>query len=217
MLSTVDARYKHFTRFHDIFTGVPPDWHPSGHKGLLEALTHYRQLSVLAVATLLLAACSGIESEQRYPTEKPGGKSDTFGRAGNEPGVFGDGGLFSLGTGGSDNNGNGIGVNSFLWRASLDTMAFMPLSSADPFGGVIITDWYSAPEAPTERFKMTIYILDTRLRADGVKVSVFKQAKSPDGSGWVDAAVTPGTASQLENAILIRARQLRIDTLAAEE
>ena len=119
--------------------------------------------------------------------------------------------------GGDGGNGNGIGVNSFLWRASLDTTSFMPLASADPFGGVIITDWYTAPEAPAERFKMTIYILDTRLRADGVKVSVFKQQQTPDGAGWADAAVTPGTSAQLENAILIRARQLRIDTLAAEE
>lgn len=173
----------------------------------------------IAIAFGLSACGTGIETENRFPTEKPGGKSDPFGRAGNEPGVFGEGGLFGLGGGGSsdDGNANGIGVNSFLWRASLDTTSFMPLSSADPFGGVIITDWFTAPEAPSERFKMTIYILDTSLRADGVKVSVFKQAQAPDGAGWVDAAVTPGTAAQLENAILIRARQLRIDTLAAEE
>ncbi|MEQ8746372.1 DUF3576 domain-containing protein [Pyruvatibacter sp.] len=181
-------------------------------------MTHILKVAALAALSFVLVACSGVESEQRYPTEKPGGQSDPFGRAGNEPGIFGEGGLFSLGLGGDDSGGgNGIGVNSFLWRASLDTTSFMPLSSADPFGGVIITDWYSAPEAPGERFKMTIYILDTRLRADGVKVSVFKQAQLPDGTGWADAAVAPGTASQLENAILTRARQLRIDTLAAEE
>ena len=183
-----------------------------GHK-----LKYFPILAVMTGLALGVAACGGVESEQRFPTEKPGGKSDPFGNAGNEPGIFGEGGLFSLGSGGSDNNANGIGVNSFLWRASLDTTSFMPLSSADPFGGVIITDWFTAPEAPGERFKMTIYILDTSLRADGVKVSVFKQAQAADGSGWVDAAVTPGTSAQLENAILIRARQLRIDTLAAEE
>jgi len=166
---------------------------------------------------LTVTACSGVETERRYPTERPGGQYDPFGRAGEEPGIFGEGGIFSLGTGSGEGTGNGIGVNSFLWRASLDTTSFMPLASADPFGGVIITDWFTAPEAPTERFKMTIYILDTSLRADGVKVSVFRQAQAPDGSGWVDAAVTPGTAAQLENAILIRARQLRIDTLAADE
>jgi hypothetical protein len=181
------------------------------------------KIFITAFASLLalsIAACSGVESERRYPTEKPGGKSDPFGnsKAVTEPGIFGEGGLFSIGSdGGSGGGGNGIGVNSFLWRASLDTSSFMPLASADPFGGVIITDWYSAPEAPGERFKMTIYILDTRLRADGVKVSVFKQQQGADGAGWADASVTPGTSAQLENAILIRARQLRIDTLAAEE
>jgi Domain of unknown function (DUF3576) len=66
----------------------------------------------------------------------------------------------------------GLGVNAFLWRASLDTLSFMPLASADPFGGVIITDWYANPEKPDERFKATVYILDTRLRADGVSVTV---------------------------------------------
>lgn len=164
----------------------------------------------------VIAACgTGIESERRYPQELPGGKRDPLGNVEQEPGIFGEGGIFSLG--GESGPGNGIGVNSFLWRASLDTIAFAPLSSADPFGGVIITDWYSAPEAPGERFKMTVYILDTRLRADGVKVSVFRQERAPETGEWRDAAVASGTAAQLENAILIRARQLRIDTLAAAE
>src|ERR1700712_1997169 len=74
-----------------------------------------------------------------------------------------------------------IGVNAYLWRATLDTLAFMPLSSADPYGGVVITDWYVNPEKPDERFKATVYILDSRLRADGLNVAIFKQAK--DGAG----------------------------------
>jgi hypothetical protein len=101
-----------------------------------------------------------------------------------------------------------IGVNGYLWRASLDTLAFMPLASADPYGGVIITDWYSAPEAPAERFKATVYILDTRLRADGLNVSLFKQVAQ--NGAWVDAAPSPQTETDLENAILTRARQLRL-------
>ena len=109
----------------------------------------------------------------------------------------------------SGGGGNaGIGVNTFLWRASLDTVSFMPLSSADPFGGVIITDWYSPPEVPSERFKMTVYILDRQLRADGIKVSVFRQQLA-SGNRWVDSSVGLGTATELENAILTRARQLR--------
>lgn len=101
-----------------------------------------------------------------------------------------------------------IGVNGYLWRASLDTLAFMPLASADPYGGVIITDWYTAPEAPGERFKATVYILDTRLRADGLNVTLFKQV-AQNGT-WVDAQPSPQTETDLENAILTRARQLRL-------
>src|ERR1700735_1926658 len=82
----------------------------------------------------------------------------------------------------------GIGVNSYLWRATLDTLAFMPLASADPYGGTIITDWYINPEKPDERLKATVYILDTRLRADGLNVTIFKQVKDASGA-WVDAPV----------------------------
>jgi hypothetical protein len=107
------------------------------------------------------------------------------------------------------NDAVGIGVNSYLWRASLDTLAFMPLASADPWGGVIITDWYVAAEKPDERFKATVYILDTHLRADALNVTVFKQVKDANG-GWVDSAVADQTASDIENSILTKARQLRL-------
>lgn len=101
-----------------------------------------------------------------------------------------------------------LGVNSYLWHASLDTLRFMPLASADPFGGVIITDWYTAPQNPNERLKVTIYILDRRLRADGIKIAVFRQTRN--GAAWADAATNPDTANKLEDAILTRARELRL-------
>ncbi len=107
---------------------------------------------------------------------------------------------------------NGLGVNSYLWRASLDTLAFMPIASADPFGGVILTDWYTPAETPGERFKVNLYILDRQLRADGVRVSVFKQQRN--GADWRDTSVAPDAASQLEDAILTRARQLRMTQAA---
>ena len=105
-----------------------------------------------------------------------------------------------------------IGVNAYLWRATLDTLAFMPLASADPYGGVVITDWYVNPEKPDERFKATVYILDTRLRADGLNVTVFKQTKDPVGQ-WTDAVVSGQTDTDIENAILTKARQLRLSNL----
>jgi len=105
-----------------------------------------------------------------------------------------------------------IGVNGYLWRATLDTLAFMPLQSADPFGGVVITDWYVNPEKPDERFKCTVYILDSRLRADGLNVTVFKEISNGAG-GWVASPTASQTATDIENAILTKARQLRLSNI----
>ena len=104
-----------------------------------------------------------------------------------------------------------LGVNSYLWHASLDTLSFLPLVSADPFGGVIISEWYVAPTSPDERLKVTVYIMDRALRADGLKVVVFRQTRS--GTAWQDAQPSPDTAHKLEDSILTRARELRLATL----
>lgn len=162
-------------------------------------------LSALALSAAALSACG--ESKAVFPTRDKGSSAP---RMSNEPRetVFGPEGMFGDKKKGQG-DGVGIGVNSFLWRASLDTIAFMPIATADPFGGTIITDWYQLPESPAERFKVNIFILDRALRADGVKVSVFKQLR--DGSGqWVDVKVEPRMGTDLENSILTRARQLRI-------
>lgn len=160
----------------------------------------------LAFTLVALGACEG--SQAVYPTR---GKGDTTPRMSNEKRetIFGPEGMFGDKKKGGQGDAVGIGVNSFLWRASLDTIAFMPIATADPFGGTIITDWYTLPESPTERFKVNVFILDRALRADGVKVSVFKQARDAAG-GWIDVKVDPRMTADLENAILTRARQLRI-------
>jgi hypothetical protein len=100
-----------------------------------------------------------------------------------------------------------IGVNAYLWRASLDTIGFMPLAQVDSNGGIIITDWYATPAAPNERVKVTISILDTEMRADAIKVTAIRQTIAE--SGWIDAPVRPGTVQKLEETILGRARDLR--------
>ena len=105
-----------------------------------------------------------------------------------------------------------LGVNSFLWHASLDTLRFLPLASADPFGGVIISEWYVAPASPNERLKVTVYIMDRTLRADGLKVVVFRQVRQ--GNNWSDALVTPATSAELEDRVLARARELRSQSTA---
>ena len=165
-----------------------------------------RTSAVLCLCSAVVA-CGGLSgAEQTYPDDRRG--QDLGGS------LFGGNGitLFSTGGGGGggeEGGGAGIGVNSYLWRAALDTVSFMPVTSADPFGGVIMTDWYTPAETPNERLKLNVYILDRELRADGVRVGVFRQVQDARGN-WEDAAVTPETATTIEDAILTRARQLRI-------
>lgn len=172
-------------------------------------------LALVMTGVLGLAGCGSSKGERQYPSSSTDGAGPT--NPAPDPNakretIFGEDGLSLFGGGGDTQNQGGIGVNSFLWRASLDTISFMPLVSADPFGGVIITDWYQDPKAPGERFKLTVYILDKSLRADGVKVAAFRQTKG-EGNAWIDAAVDPDTGTKIENAILVRARQLRISAI----
>jgi hypothetical protein len=167
---------------------------------------------------LMLGACGDPNSSAvKERDARNATKSETMrdmnqglgGRNREEGSLFGPGGIFGSKEK-KDEPNTGVAVNAYLWRASLDTINFIPLVSADPFGGVIITDWYTPAETPNERMKVQVTILDRELRADGVRVSVFKQQTGPKGGAWVDAQVDPRTNVDIENAILTRARQLRI-------
>ena len=105
-----------------------------------------------------------------------------------------------------------IGVNSYLWRASLDALSFMPLLQTDSNGGVIVTDWYASPTTPNERMKVTVTILDQDLRADALRVAASRQT-SQNGV-WVDAPVQAATVQKLEDIILTKARELRRQTVS---
>ena len=100
-----------------------------------------------------------------------------------------------------------IGVNSYLWRASLDSLSFMPLLQTDSNGGVIVTDWYQNPKNPGERVKVSVTILDADLRADALRVAASREVQQ--GGGWVAAPVQAATVQKLEDIILTRARDLR--------
>ena len=171
----------------------------------------------LAGILFALSACGDFSSDGKtvYPEDDNRKNNNTGGLYATPGSVFGEDGL-SVGGGPEATPeggvGGGIGVNSYLWRASLDTISFMPLASADPFGGVIITDWYSPPETQDERFKVNLFILGRDLRADGVRATVFRQLANGSGA-WTDAPVEEQTPIDLENAILTRARQLRIAAL----
>lgn len=122
--------------------------------------------------------------------------------------IMGEGGLSLLG-GRQQSGGGSIGVNGYLWRASLDTITTMPISLVDPFGGVILTDWYALDEHPDIRYKINVFIRGRELRTANIKVSVFKQRRQTDGS-WVTIPLPEGADRGIENIILTRARDLRL-------
>lgn len=162
--------------------------------------------ATLAASLLSLSACGGgIKTSQPDINNTlnqglPAGQ--TMGGADS-----GLGWTLGKGTGSTGGQGAQIQVNAYLWRATLDTLSFMPMVSADPFGGVIITDWYSPAATPSERFKVNAYILGKQLTANAIQVSVFHQVQT--ATGWADAPVDPTMASGLEDRILARAADLQ--------
>ena len=160
-------------------------------ESLRRILTRSGLVLPLAAAGLLfvLSGCStatydGIEDTTRCPEGRCPDVDDP-----NRQTVFGTGGIGTLFSDGDSadqgGGGSGIGVNAFLWRASLDTLSFLPLASADPFGGVIITDWYAPPESPDERFKVTVYLLSEQLRSDGLRIAVSARSRTRQVAGMI--------------------------------
>ena len=169
-----------------------------------------KKLYLLCVAGLIgVTACSGnIEKEARYPTgaQRDGMNSNDI--YSDKPSIFGNGGLNVFGSDKKSSSGDGITVNSYLWRASLDTVSFMPLANVDPFGGVILTDWYSDPQTPNERYKLNVFVSGSQLRSDAIRVSAFQQRRT--GGTWTDSPVDPIISTKIEDSILTRARQIKV-------
>jgi hypothetical protein len=161
------------------------------------------KLISIASAALMLAACSSSSDEGPTVQAPPSPATQTASN-----GTTG-GSVFDWTSSSSDER-KGVAVNEYLWRASLETLRFAPMEQTDPFGGTIKTGWYTPPNTPNERLRIAVYILDSRLRAEALRVSVFKEAKKPTGE-WADASVDPDTVTKLENIILNKARSLKIE------
>lgn len=166
-------------------------------------MTRFFGLMALFAMALTLAACgSDNKVEQKYPSSynRQADQQNIYERP---KSIFGEDGLSILG-GGKNKSSDVITVNAYLWRAALDTVSFMPLATVDPFGGVILTDWYTSPDKPDERYKLNIFVMGNQLRSDGIRVATFKQRNGRD----VDVPQSDNTA--IEDAILNRARELRV-------
>lgn len=163
------------------------------------------RLLAVALCASALVACSGakIEAPEANPTDMPKGPGLFSGESGNILESFKK-------RGENAETGGNIGVNIYLWRAALESVAFMPITQADSNGGVIVTDWYSNPAQPDERVRANVLILGKTLRADALKVSLFKQLRT--NGTWTDAAVSPATITALEDTILTKARAIKVQT-----
>lgn len=175
-------------------------------------MRHASLAFIMTLSLAILAGCADTKTEASYPTRRAGDEDAIYGE---RVGLFGKGGLGLFNDKKNTDNAAGITVNAYLWRAALDTVSFMPIANADPFGGTIITDWYEAPEAKGERIKANVLIMSRALRTDALKVTLFRQVKAKNGQ-WADAAIAPKTVSQFEEAILTRARTMRVAAKEAE-
>ena len=174
-----------------------------------------RHLFLLLILPITLIACSSgrLVGNEEYGTDNA--RERILRESGRNPR---DAGFVIFGTDRSQPDTSaagpgGVSVNAYLWRATLETLSFMPLASADPAGGVIITDWYSPPSAESERFKAQAYVLGRQLRSDGVRVQVFRQILR--NGQWIDQPASTSTNSEMEDRVLSRARELRSQITAA--
>ena len=161
---------------------------------------------LLLVLVPLTISCSATHQEPgSYPKSREEKLDERIGKLGGGDGISIFGGKSSSAT-------KGINVNSYIWKASLDIIYFMPIIAADPFGGTILTDWYTSEKDSEHRYKVNIFIIGTYLRSDAIKVAVFRQKK--DGKGqWIDDGGAQKVASEIEEKILYRARQIKFTHL----
>ena len=171
-----------------------------------------KPLFLLLAVCFVTAACSSVETDPSYKDKYHEDRYEYGSLLSDEGGIK----LFGTDENAKKAKNTGLGVNGYLWRASLDTLAFLPIASADPFGGVITTDWHSTEVNKNERIRLNVLILDRDLRADGVKVTIFRQTRE-EGKDWENAPVAPATASSLEETILSRARQMRLAQIKKED
>ena len=154
------------------------------------------RFSLMFLVLFGLIACSGAT-----PTTEQGPGSIITGRA--EQGVS----LKDISGIGNKNDGVGLPINALLWRASLDVVSTIPLDDVDTFGGTIVTEWYQLNETSNERIKMTVFVLDRELRADGIRVIVYVQKRV--GNRWQDSGMDNEISKKIEELILTRAREIR--------
>ena len=161
------------------------------------------RITALVLTSILLVGCSNFQPAP--PQEEEGPVSFLTGKSGGLT-------LEDLGNLGKSDS-SGIPVNAILWRAALEITALLPISDVDTFGGIIITDWYSLPDKPDERIKLTVFVVDRELRSDAIRVTVHVQTRSGTDGNWSTSFKDEELSRRLEDLILSRAREIRAEML----
>jgi hypothetical protein len=166
----------------------------------------YKAIALTMLMTLIIN-CSGFKADTAAPKSKEEIEAARIGK------LTGERGMVLFGSGVDEKRAtDSINVNAYLWRATLDTVHSMPILSADPFGGTVLTDWYQKTPEANVRYKLNIFITGTELRSDAIRVTAFKQIKAGNGT-WREAAINPKVALDVEDKILTRAREMRYNDM----
>ena len=178
-------------------------------------LTHYRLLSALIASLSLAVAACGSGSSGDPPDTAGAQQASTA-----EPSeIDTESSIWTiLGMAKKESQRNpgpqtGSTVSPILWQAALDTLNFVKFVSEDPLAGSLVTDWYSPPGKPNERYKVNLFILARKLHSDSLAVTVTREARLGDGN-WLETTVARNVETDLENAILERAGQLKREWMA---
>ena len=166
-------------------------------------MVRHRHIAIVcALASVLaLAACGGrgILGQNTAPADPSGQTVTERAALGLRPGEESGSTIWDLFSSNADPNVT-LSVNKYIWNASLDVLSFLPVESVDPFTGVIVTG-YGRPPGGGRAYRATIYVQDVALEARSLKLAMQAQ-----GGG----AVAPETIRAVEDAILTRARELRV-------
>lgn len=165
-----------------------------------------KSFSYILILGLMLAGCAKGITNTSYPKTKEEREQERMGK------LTGEEGLVLFGGKRGKSAADAINVNAYLWRATLDSVHFMPIITADPFGGTVLTDWYSSSSNANERIKFSIFIIGAELRSDALKVAAFKQLRGKNGE-WKDVAPNLMLAKEMEEIILLKARDMKVKSL----
>ena len=178
------------------------------------SVRHYRALAALAASlSLAVAACTASPPaeqarDQPSATETQQASSSEPGEIDTEATIWTVLGLAKKESVKDPGPQTGRTVSPILWQAAHDTLDFVKYASEDPLTGSIVTDWYSPPGNPDLRYRVNVFILSRALHSDSLTVTIDRQQRSADGQ-WAETTIARQAETDLENAILSRARQLK--------